>query len=117
MDVIGAYVAYRPDFGYATGMSYLAAGFLIEMSSPEEAFQCLANLLNRELFRAFYQAEGELIDTYLSAYDRLLHTNLPSVHSYLGKLGVTPDMYIPDWFLSLFTKQVRFTCVSSTNFF
>ena len=107
LDVIGAYVAYRPDFGYASGLSHLAAVFLLNMGSPEEAFQCLANLLNRQLLRAFYHAEGELMDTYLSVYDRLLQTNLPNLHSYLMKLGVTPDMYLSDWFLALFTKQVQ----------
>lgn len=59
-DVLGAYACYRPDIGYVQGMSFLAGMLLLNME-PSDAFICLANLLNRPSYVAFFKVDHALV--------------------------------------------------------
>ena len=59
-DVLGAYACYRPDIGYVQGMSFLAAVLLLNLEAPD-AFVCLANILNRPSYVAFFKVDHALV--------------------------------------------------------
>eukprot|EP01105_Mastigella_eilhardi_P007759 TRINITY_DN1940_c0_g1_i3.p1 TRINITY_DN1940_c0_g1~~TRINITY_DN1940_c0_g1_i3.p1 ORF type:complete len:429 (+),score=104.84 TRINITY_DN1940_c0_g1_i3:112-1398(+) len=96
VEVLEAYVCYRPDFGYVTGMSHVAALFLMFLP-PLESFTCFSNLYNQRMHRTFYQGVHDDMDVYFGIYDKMLHTHLPQLHAHLNHLGITPDIYFADW--------------------
>jgi len=61
--VLQAYAFFRPDVGYVQGMSYLAAMLLIYLE-PYLAFQCLANLVQRQFLRIQYRMDVTFIQGY-----------------------------------------------------
>ena len=102
--VLDAYVCYRPDIGYVQGMSYLAAILLLYLDDFE-AFTCLANLLNRPVHMSFYKMEGEL-QQCISLFETLFKRSLPELFHHFEDIGLTTDMYLLDWFLTIFSKSL-----------
>lgn len=102
--VLDAYVCYRPDIGYVQGMSYLAAILLLYLDDYT-AFTCLANLLNRPVHMAFYKMEGEL-QQYISLFETIFKRSLPDLFNHFEAIGLTSDMYLLDWFLTIFSKSL-----------
>ena len=95
-DVLGAYACYRPDVGYVQGMSFLAAVLLLNMEASD-AFICLANLLNRSSYLAFFRVDHDLMRPYFSTFTSLLQEWLPRVHDHFAKLEFSPEYYLIEW--------------------
>lgn len=102
--VLDAYVCYRPDIGYVQGMSYLAAILLLYLDDYM-AFTCLANLLNRPVHMAFYKMEGEL-QQFISLFETIFKRSLPDLYNHFEVIGLTSDMYLLDWVLTIFSKSL-----------
>eukprot|EP00092_Neocalanus_flemingeri_P001796 GFUD01001914.1.p1 GENE.GFUD01001914.1~~GFUD01001914.1.p1 ORF type:complete len:652 (-),score=231.78 GFUD01001914.1:342-2297(-) len=102
-NVLGAYVCYRPDIGYVQGMSFIAAILILNLDEAE-AFIVFANLINWPLLAAFYSVEQEQMERYYSTFSSHLSSNLPSIASHFSRLGLRPDLYILDWWMTLFSK-------------
>lgn len=102
--VLDAYVCYRPDIGYVQGMSYLAAILLLYLDDVT-AFSCLANLLNRNVHMAFYKMDVEL-QQYVSLFEALFKRTLPDLYAHFEHIGISSEMYLLDWFLTLFSKSL-----------
>lgn len=113
--VLGAYCFYRPDTGYVQGMSFLAAMLLLQMEEPYETFVALVNIMGRDdgaLLR-FYQMEATDNEKQYRVFDDALRTRLPDVHAHLSKVGVTPDVYLLPWWMTIFSKY--FSLETSTR--
>lgn len=102
--VLDAYVCYRPDIGYVQGMSYLAAILLLYLDDSA-AFSCLANLLNRSVQMAFYKMDVDM-QQYISLFETLFKRTLPELFSHFESIGLTSDMYLLDWILTIFSKSL-----------
>jgi hypothetical protein len=103
-----AYVEYRPDIGYVQGMSYLAAMILLHVQDDKAAFIALANLLNKGHFRFFYSVHHQGMGVYISAFDGCLQRCLPELHTNFTVIGVNPQMYVIDWWMSLFSRALPY---------
>lgn len=103
--ILGAYACYRPDVGYVQGMSFLAATLLLNMDESD-AFIAFSNLLNRPAHMAFFRVDQPMMCAYYQTYEELLAVNLPSVAEHLKNIGVTPDLYILDWLLTVFSRPL-----------
>jgi len=103
--VLEAYVCLRPDIGYVQGMSFIAAIFLLNMDCYN-SFQCLANVLNRKMFLEFFRMNMIQIKKYMLVLEELMAKHIPKVAAHLERIRLTPDMYIMDWFLTLFSKAL-----------
>ncbi|XP_028424552.1 TBC1 domain family member 12 isoform X2 [Perca flavescens] len=79
--ILGAYICYRPDVGYVQGMSSVAAMLILNMDEVD-VFISFSNLINRRCQLAFYRGQHQLSS------------------------GVTPDLYLLDWILSLYLKPL-----------
>eukprot|EP00698_Gefionella_okellyi_P001339 TRINITY_DN11287_c0_g1_i1.p1 TRINITY_DN11287_c0_g1~~TRINITY_DN11287_c0_g1_i1.p1 ORF type:complete len:803 (+),score=100.74 TRINITY_DN11287_c0_g1_i1:39-2411(+) len=110
-EVLQAYACFRPDVGYVQGMSYLAAMLLIYME-PYLAFQCLANLVHRQFLRIQYRMDIVLLQAYFKVYDVLLARYLPQLRKHFYEEGVSPDMYLMEWWLTMFSKVLPLPVVS-----
>ncbi|KAG9085958.1 hypothetical protein FRC06_003345, partial [Ceratobasidium sp. 370] len=110
-DLLCAWVVSRSDegLGYVRGVSSVAGMFLINMS-PEEAFVCMRNLLERHCLRSFYGGPGarDDIEAYYRIFDTLLADGLPKVFFNFKQHQITPSQYLPDWILSIFLHHLPF---------
>jgi len=102
-NVLGAYVCYRPDIGYVQGMSFIAAILILNLDEAE-AFIVFANLVNWPCLAAFYSVDQPVMERYYSTFSNHLSTNLPNLASHFSRLGLRPDLYILDWWMTLFSK-------------
>ncbi|XP_042856784.1 TBC1 domain family member 14-like [Penaeus japonicus] len=104
-NILGAYACYRPDVGYVQGMSFLAATLLLNMDETD-AFIAFSNLLNRPAHMAFFRVDQPVMCAYYNAFEELLVMNLPYLAEHLRNIEVTPDLYILDWLLTVFSRPL-----------
>lgn len=104
-EVLEAYVAYRPDVGYVPCMSYLVAGFLLNMETLD-SFTCLANFINKPFNLAFYITDRSQMYKYTNTADALIETLLPKIHKHFQECQIEPEHYLVDWFMTVFLKPL-----------
>jgi TBC1 domain family member 14 len=104
-ETLEAFAQYRPDIGYVQGMSYLAAILLLYLD-PFPAFCGLCNLLNRPCQLAFYRLEARVISRYTHVFRTLLRENLPDVSDHLNGIGMSTEMFLLDWILTIYAKSL-----------
>ncbi|RUS16132.1 rab-GTPase-TBC domain-containing protein [Endogone sp. FLAS-F59071] len=102
--VLKAYHAYRSDAPYVRGTAFLAGMLLLNMEPPE-AFINLANLVQMsDVLRGFFLGDEEKIRGYFKVFNVLFAENLPKLYLHFKNLGLTPNNYLPDWFITLFSS-------------
>ncbi|XP_026171165.1 TBC1 domain family member 12-like isoform X1 [Mastacembelus armatus] len=104
-NILGAYTCYRPDVGYVQGMSSIAAVLILNMGEAE-AFISFSNLINRPCQLAFYRVDHQLMCRYFRTFQVFLEETLPRLFLHFQSLGLSPDLYLMDWILSLYTKPL-----------
>ncbi|XP_027132891.1 TBC1 domain family member 12-like isoform X3 [Larimichthys crocea] len=103
--ILGAYTCYRPDVGYVQGMSSMAAMLILNMDEVE-AFVTFSNLMNRPCQLAFCRGDHQLMFRYFRAFQVFFEETLPRLFAHFQSSGLTPDLYLMDWILSLYTKPL-----------
>ncbi|XP_038550728.1 TBC1 domain family member 12-like [Micropterus salmoides] len=98
--ILGAYTCYRPDVGYVQGMSSTAAMLILNMDEVE-AFISFSNLINRPCQLAFYRVDHQLMLRYFGAFKVFFEETLPHLFLHFQSSGLTPELYLMDWILSL----------------
>eukprot|EP00467_Chlorarachnion_reptans_P004445 CAMPEP_0114525526 /NCGR_PEP_ID=MMETSP0109-20121206/22480_1 /TAXON_ID=29199 /ORGANISM="Chlorarachnion reptans, Strain CCCM449" /LENGTH=486 /DNA_ID=CAMNT_0001707131 /DNA_START=121 /DNA_END=1581 /DNA_ORIENTATION=+ len=106
MEVLQSYVCYRPDVGYVQGMSYLAAILLLNMPTFD-AFQCLANLLNQDIYFVFFRMDVNKMNTHLDVYQTLLKEKLPNLYKHFEEIEIKPGMYLYEWLLTIYSRSLK----------
>ena len=104
-ELLGAYVAFRPDIGYAQGMSFLAAMLLLNMESSD-AFVCLGNILNSKLLVSFFRVNQTVMNAYYKTYEEFFKENLPKLHKHFNEHKLSPDLYLVDYIYTLFSRSL-----------
>eukprot|EP00731_Ephydatia_muelleri_P020290 Em0013g17a len=104
-DVLGAYACYRPDIGYVQGMSFLAGMLLLNME-PSDAFICLANLLNRPSYVAFFKVDHALMKPYFTTFSLVLQDILPRLSAHFNTLQFIPEFISLNGILKLGQKEL-----------
>ncbi|MES1909747.1 MAG: hypothetical protein MHM6MM_002442 [Cercozoa sp. M6MM] len=103
--LLHTYCFYRPDVGYAQGMSYLAGSLLLHM--PEfAAFRALANLLNSPHFHSFLRLDDAQVQARCELFWRVIKHADSRVHDKLREVGVGAEMFLVEWFMTLFAKRL-----------
>lgn len=103
--VLYAYALYAPETGYVQGMSFVAAMLLLNLDEAD-AFICLTNLLHRRGPRDFLSLSREHVDRYVSCFDYFFQQSLPLLFAHLKTEAVDSDMFLLDWYLSIFAKAL-----------
>lgn len=102
--VLAAYARYNPSVGYCQGMSSIAGVFLMYLPE-EDAFWCFLSLLERHKYLLGYFDNHMLrIQKHARVFEQLMTQRYPKLQSHLETLGVCALMFIPPWFISLFTS-------------
>lgn len=105
--VLGSWVFFRPDVGYVQGMNYIAAVLLFHLE-PFKAFQVFANLLTSPSLLGLFQLNREAVEMRYGLFDSLLQSTVPEVAKLLKIHQVPSDLFLLEWFLSLFAKAIPF---------
>jgi len=105
-DILEAYSRFRPNISYVQGMSHIAALLLLFMDR-DLSFICFCNVLHDHRFFGLVRMhDGSKIRRYFGFFDELLKEQVPIVHSHFERLGITPDMYLVDWLLTILAKPL-----------
>jgi hypothetical protein len=91
-------------------------GFILLVNSgkEEESFWFLVGLLKvkNEQFdtlEGLYQTSFPLLLDYLSTFDSLLSTHLPSLKLHLDSIGLVPHLWALKWFQTLYLYSFPFS--------
>ncbi|XP_028626882.1 carabin isoform X2 [Grammomys surdaster] len=109
LQVLKAYTLYRPEQGYCQAQGPVAAVLLMHLP-PEEAFWCLVQICEVYL-PGYYGPHMEAVQLDAEVFMALLRRLLPRVYKHLQQVGVGPLLYLPEWFLCLFTRSLPFPTV------
>lgn len=86
-------------------MSYIAAVLLLNMDEYH-AFTCFANLLNNPCYMSFYSMNMDEMRKYMDVLEYGMGLFIPKVSKHMKELGISPEVYIIDWVLTIFAKAL-----------
>lgn len=101
--ILEAYCFFRPDVGYVQGMSYLAAVLLLYLA-PYPAFVGLCNLISSPSVLGLYRLEPKAVECRARVFRQLCGAQLPAVARVIDEAGLTPEMFLIEWFMTLYAK-------------
>lgn len=107
--VLKAYSLYDPEVGYCQAMAPISAVLLMHMTT-EDAFWCLVQLLN-EYVKGYYGKKLEAIRLEGEIFRGLLSKVLPSISKHMELHNIDPLMYMTEWFMCLFSRNLPFASV------
>ncbi|CAG8544226.1 5676_t:CDS:10 [Ambispora gerdemannii] len=100
--VLEAYTFYRTNTGYVKGLNNVAAMLLLNMDVIT-TFACMVNLSHRPCLSAFFEKDELKIQGYLRIFSILFKTSIPKLYEHFKSLGIYPSVFIPNWFITMFT--------------
>ena len=103
--------SFRPDVGYVQGMTYISSILLLYLD-PAMAFICFVNLVSQDIFLSFFRFSSKRRDTFLTSILEIIAAQHPDMSAHLSDLGITPDMYLVDWLVTLFARSLRLECLT-----
>ena len=112
-NILKAFWNLDREVGYCQGMN-LIVGFLLLVSDGNELdiFYLLISNFSSSYkerkkynysFRGLFSEEFPLLSFLNFIFDILLHENLPEIKNHLDEMGITYDLWIGQWFQTLFT--------------
>ncbi len=111
-EILHAYVCFKPETGYIQGMSYIA-GTLLLFLDTQPAFVAFCNIIHQEHLLPFFKMDMPRIDGFLSTFSQLLRETLPEVSANFARIGLTPNLYLFDWVVTLFSRSFDLDVVST----
>eukprot|EP01135_Chromosphaera_perkinsii_P005382 Nk52_evm63s343 gene=Nk52_evmTU63s343 len=107
-NVLKAYSVFDASLGYCQGMNFVAAVLLMTLKEDDLAFDCLFFLLNHLDMRKLYLPQMEDLRIRLFQLGRLIHDRLPDLYNHLKSFDISPSLYAPQWFLTLFASDFSY---------
>ena len=62
-----------------------------------DAFICLANLLNRSSYLAFFRVDHTLMRPYFDSFNIFLHESMPKLSAHFEQMEFSPEYYLIEW--------------------
>jgi hypothetical protein len=108
-NVLKAYAAFNKRDGYCQAHAPLAATLLMQMPS-EQAFFCLASICNHYL-PLYFAPDLQMLQVDANLLMSLLKKTEPAVYKHLKRQGVTPILFMTDWFMCVYTRNLPWETV------
>lgn len=103
LDSLCAFIAYRTDFGYIQGVSYLAAMLHLHMkNSPYTAFVAFTNLISIVENFQLANTENPQLNPSVVVFGNLMAMQLPQIDKHFKMIGVQCDQFVFTWFIPIF---------------
>ncbi len=96
----------RGSFGYVQGMADIGA-FLLQRCAPWQAFGCLRSLVSRRFVQLLLRLDRDEWRQLSTAFTNLLRLHLPGLASHLEHVQLEPELYLPEWLMTLWTRALR----------
>lgn len=101
--ILHAYSVLRPEVGYCQGMNFIAGLLLlVSQCQEEESFLVLRALMDERRLSGFFKEQFPLLRVYTHAFDQLMADVVPDLRVHLVSQSVEAEMFLQQWFLSLF---------------
>jgi hypothetical protein len=101
-NLLEAFAFYRPDVGYVKGMAHLAT-VLLMYCDEYMAFSCFINLIHSHHFLSFFRGVMREIEWRIRFFDEVFKKEIPNLYTHFKALDLSTEMFLLDWFLSLFS--------------
>ncbi|KAI7905502.1 eukaryotic and archaeal DNA primase, large subunit-domain-containing protein [Cokeromyces recurvatus] len=103
-NVAKAYSIFDQEVGYCQGLAFIIGCLLLHMSE-EAAFCVLIKLMGKYGLRGHFTPRMEILHQHMYQFDHVFQQKLPVVHRHVENEGVTPSMYVSQWFITLFAYR------------
>jgi len=100
--MLNAYAVHNPEVGYCQGMNMIAGLLLLISNNEEDSFGVLTCLMDDLGLSEFYREGFPRLRSYLEGVDELMAQHAPDLVSHFATEGVELNMYLQQWFLTLF---------------
>ena len=108
--VLSCYSLYNKEIGYVQGMSFIVALFLIYMDE-ESTFFMLDSVMNKYELKGIYLPGFPDLKKKFYVLLNLEKKFLPKIYEVFKRDNILPSLYSSEWFLCLFTKDLKFKYV------
>ncbi|CAG0914891.1 unnamed protein product [Notodromas monacha] len=108
-NVLKAYSLFNKRDGYCQAHAPLAATLLMQMPS-EQAFLCLTSLCNNYL-PLYFAPDLQMLQVDAELLMTLLKKTEPAIYKHLKRQGITPILFMTDWFMCIFTRNLPWETV------
>ena len=108
--VLHAYAAYNPSIGYCQGQGPIASCLLMHMTA-EESFWTMAQILGEYGLAGYYKDGLVELKVDFVVFNNVLKKLHKSTYLYMAKCGVVPELFLTDWFMCAFARQLPWKCV------
>ena len=95
---------FFPIIGYTQGLNLVTGYLMLSGFEDEEVFTMVVRMFvhDRLQFKGLYEEGFPLIKLYCEVFWLLLEKKLPQVYSKLKKVGIPDEIWIFQWFISMF---------------
>lgn len=104
--ILAEHAKFDPELGYCQGMSCVAAVIAARIVDVNGASSFFRRLV--ENLRGLWLPGFPLLTAGTTAFESLQRSALPSLHGHLESLGASSDMFLPDAWLTLFSRWLPF---------
>ncbi|KAK7499055.1 hypothetical protein BaRGS_00009602 [Batillaria attramentaria] len=108
-NVLKAYTIHNPQDGYCQAQAPIAAVLLMHMPA-EQAFWCLVAICEKYV-TGYFSPGLEAIQLDGEVLFGLVKKTSPAIYKHLKKQHVEPIMYMTEWFMCIFTRNLSWSCV------
>eukprot|EP01135_Chromosphaera_perkinsii_P003720 Nk52_evm38s252 gene=Nk52_evmTU38s252 len=108
-NVLKAYSVYNPDVGYCQGMGLLVGMLLMHMDA-QPAFWCLVSIIDNCLL-GYFSPPLAALQVDAATFNSLICLKFKKVGDKLKSAGVDSILFMSDWFMCIFTRNLPWATV------
>jgi len=116
-NVLHAYSVMDKLVSYCQGMNYMVAVLLMFMEE-EDAFWVLVNIMYHYGLSGLYRDDTPVLADYMEFFHICAKERYPRIINHFDEQGFVPNMYVTEWFTTLFVYRLPlYTVVRIWDFF
>jgi len=109
-NVLHAYSVLDKLVSYCQGMNYMVAVLLMFMEE-EDAFWVLVNLMFHYGLSSLYRDDLPVLASYINFFHACAKLYYPKLIEHFDEQGFLPNMYVTEWFTTLFVYRLPLNTV------
>ena len=107
VDVLYAVSEFNEDINYFQGMQYIVL-FLMELYGEEESFYLFLSLLLNTEYSLLFEKDLQKLKVFFYVFKRIISLFEPELSSFLNRNNLQVDLFLPLWFVTLFSSTHHF---------
>jgi len=116
-NVLHAYSVLDKLVSYCQGMNYMVAVLLMFMEE-EDAFWVLVNMMYHYGLSGLYRDDTPVLADYMEFFHQCAKQRYPRIINHFDEQGFVPNMYVTEWFTTLYVYRLPlYTVVRIWDFF